>query len=210
MDLAQLKSVSRVVLIDDDQDVLHSLDFVISMGGYRTEKFLNPLEVLNRRWNDNAVCFVTDLAMPHLTGLDLLKELKSRQIDHPILFLTSRGSVAAAVEAMKLGATDFLEKPVETETLFSLINRMLERDFQSRETNQQVTQIKQRFSTLTPREREIVQYISDGIPTKAIASRLNLSIKTIEVHRSKISHKFGAKSLANLMLILAKLNSLQG
>lgn len=200
----QLKEEAIVYLVDDDEHVLDSLVYVLTCAGYRCQAYQAPESLLQEDLADGPACIVMDLAMPGMTGLELLKELKQQGKYKPALMLTSRGSVPSAVEAMKLGAMDFLEKPIEHTKLLSLVERMLTESQENRVSRFDAESIRGKFALLTPREKEIVQLVSEGVPTKSIATRLNLSIKTIEVHRSNLSRKFGAKSMSNLILMLSK------
>jgi len=198
--------LGRVFLVDDDQDFLASLVFLLSQAGLNCVPFQNAADFLAATLEIGPACLILDQAMPLMSGMELFRELKLRDFKKPIVFLTAAGTVPSAVEAIKLGAVEYLEKPVEPTKLIECVKQCIEFDRQAILCSSDVQEYEKKFKTLTARELEIATLVREGTPSKQIASRLGLSIKTIEVHRSHISKKLGAKSAAQLLFLLSPLN----
>ncbi|MGO9816554.1 MAG: response regulator transcription factor, partial [Acidocella sp.] len=151
-------------------------------------------------------CIVTDVRMPGLSGLDLQRELISRRIGLPVIVMTGHGDVKLAVEAMKAGAVDFIEKPFQDDTLIAAIRTAFDRYARDAQQSNVANAVGARLKTLTPREREVLDGLIAGRPNKTIAYDLNISARTVEVHRANLMTKMGAASLSELvrMVLLSR------
>ena len=199
-------NLGKVYLVDDDRDFLASLVFLLSKADLNCVPFYNAADFLASAIEVGPACLIIDQAMPLMSGIELFRELKLRNYKKPIAFLTAVGTVSSAVEALKLGAAEFLEKPIEPSILIDKVKQCLESDRRAMIRSSEVDEFEKKFRRLTARELEIGMLVRDGLLSKQIATRLGLSIKTIEVHRSHISKKLDAKSAAQLLQILSQLN----
>jgi len=199
-------NLGKVYIVDDDRDFLASLVFLLSKADLNCVPFHSAEDFLAAPIEVGPACLILDQAMPLMSGMELFRELKLRNYRKPIAFLTAVGTVPSAVEAIKLGAAEFLEKPIEPSELIERVKQYLESDRQAMIRASAVEEFEKKFKTLTAREFEIGMLVRDGLLSKQIASRLGLSIKTIEVHRSHISKKLGAKSAAQLLHLLSQMN----
>jgi len=199
-------NLGKVYLVDDDRDFLASLVFLLRKADLNCVPFHSAADFLAAEIEVGPACLILDLAMPLMSGMELFRELKRRNYKKPILFLTAVGTIPAAVEATKLGAAEFIEKPIEPSELIDKVKQHLESDRQAMIRSSAVEEFEKKFQALTARELEIVMLMRDGLLSKQIASQLGISIKTIEVHRSHISKKLGAKSAAKLLQLLSQLN----
>ncbi len=188
-----------VYVVDDEPAVVKSLYRLLSSEGFLVETFASPAEFLERVDPVASGCAVLDLAMPRLDGLALQKALSARGSELPILFVTGRGDIPKSVEAMKMGAVDFLTKPVDGEKLLGAVRRALEMDRARRGTRAEVAEIRRRLSTLTPREREVLEGVVAGRLNKQIAGDLGAALKTVKIHRGRMMEKMGAGSVAELV-----------
>jgi FixJ family two-component response regulator len=191
-------SGALVYLVDDDASVLRSLQRLLGAAGLSTAAFESPTEFLAAVGPATAGCAVLDLAMPGIDGLMLQQALAERGCTLPIIFLTARGDVPQSVRAMKRGAVDFLTKPVDAEPLLEAIHAALARDERTRAEDAARRVIEARLTTLTAREREVLQYLVAGRLNKQIAAALGPAEKTIKVHRSRVLAKLGVRSLPDL------------
>ena len=196
------RNLGNVFLVDDDEKFLASLVYLFSKAGFHSVHFNSASDFLDAPHELGPACLILDQVMPLMSGIDLFQELKLRKFTKPVVFLTAAGSVPSAVEAVRLGAVEYLEKPVAPSQLIECVTRCIESDRQAMLDCSEAQIMEEKFNLLTPREQEVVALIRDGIPSKQIASRLGLSIKTIEVHRSHISKKLGAKSAAQLLRLI--------
>lgn len=158
--------------------------------------------------DQSPACVVLDLQMPGLTGMELQAYLTKLDSPLPIVFITGHGDIPTSVQAMKEGAVDFLPKPFEDTQLLDAVNQALERNIRDRATLAQITTIKERFATLTPREREVMSLISTGRLNKQVADELGTVEKTIKVHRARVFEKMQVQSLAELVPLAEKLGLL--
>lgn len=188
-----------VYLVDDEPAVLKSLSRLLRSEGFAVAAFGSPAELLERLDPSARGCFVLDLAMPGLDGLELQRTLSTRGSELPILFLTGRGDIPRSVAAMKSGALDFLTKPVDAERLLEAIRAALERDRARRRARAEVAEIRRRLESLTPREREVLEGVVAGLLNKQIAASLGTALKTVKIHRGRMMEKMGAKSVADLV-----------
>ncbi|MDZ7651595.1 MAG: response regulator [Burkholderiaceae bacterium] len=188
----------RVYLVDDDTAVLRSLQRLLEAAGMATTAFDSPERFLAAVGPSVAGCAVLDLAMPGLDGLAVQEALARRGCPLPIVFLTGRGNIPASVRAMKLGAVDFLTKPVDVGQLLDAIRTAFERDRQARVERDERQAIDARLATLTAREREVLPHLVAGRLNKQIAADLGTVEKTIKVHRARVLAKLSVRSLADL------------
>ena len=187
-----------VHLIDDDEDVRRALAFLLGTAGMAVKVYESAILFLDNYDGSQTGCIVSDVRMPGMDGLQLLKRLKEMDVKLPVIVLTGHADVALAVEAMKAGAVDFIEKPFSDEVLLKAIQSALA---QRQNTGPQVNvqQIRTRMASLTPREREVLDGLLKGHPNKTIAYDLGLSPRTVEVHRANVMTKMAASSLSELV-----------
>ena len=191
-----------VYVVDDDPPVRAALEMLIRSQQLAVESFPNAAAFLDSFKPGQPGCLVLDIRMPGMSGLDLQTELERRGSDLPIIFLTGHGDIQMAVQALKAGAQDFLEKPFRDQTLLDCIHRALEEGRESRDKRERAEDVQRRVASLTPRENEVLQRIIEGQPNKVVASELSLSERTIEIHRSRVMSKMGARSLAQLVRLM--------
>jgi FixJ family two-component response regulator len=198
---------STVFIVDDDPSICAALARLFKSVGLPARSFPTAQEFLDQAPGLGPGCLVLDMRLPGLGGLDLQKEMARAGIDFPIIFLTAHGSVPLSVTAMKAGAVDFLEKPVEDQTLLAAVYRALERDRQARRALAQRQVLRERFATLTPRERQVFHLVAAGKLNKEIAFDLGTVEKTIKVHRASLMQKLQCRSLAELVRLAQELES---
>lgn len=190
-----------VFLIDDDPSVRDSLSLLLSLKGVRTQLFANAesfIEAYRPGW---VGCVLTDLRMPGMTGLELQAALRAREIELPVVVLTAHGDVATARAALKNGAFDFLEKPIDDALLIEVLGNALRVDRERRTAVTTRAFVSARFERLTEREREILALITAGHQNREVAAQLGISPRTVEVHKARIMEKLGCRSLAELIRV---------
>jgi RNA polymerase sigma factor (sigma-70 family) len=188
-----------VYLVDDDAAVRHALGTFLSSAGYSTMGFDSAEAFLESVDATASGILVLDQRMTGMTGVELQQVLAGHGIDLPVIFITGHGNVAISVMAMKAGATDFIEKPFSNEALLSSIQGAFRKLEAQQKEHDRKYAINRRYETLTPREKEILVYIVEGTSNKDLAERLQISNRTIEVHRSRIMHKMQADNLPDLV-----------
>ena len=189
----------RVYLVDDDPSVLKGVSQLLRSAGLETQAFDSPTAFLRSIDREAVGCAILDLTMPGLDGLALQRELSSRGIDLPVVFLTGHGDIPKSVRAIKGGAEDFLTKPVDDETLLRAVRQGLEADRARRRARRELADAHRRFGALTSREREVLNGVVQGRLNKQIASDLGISEKTVKVHRGRVMEKMDVPSLAELV-----------
>jgi FixJ family two-component response regulator len=195
-----------VFVVDDDEGVRSSLRILLEAAGHRAQAFASAREFLDRYQADQAGCLVLDVRMPGMDGMALQRELSQRHALLPIIFVTGHGDVPLAVEAMKNGAFDFMQKPFGPAELLERVARALAADAEARADAAQRDDILRRYAALTPREREVMAMIVDGLANKVIAIDLALSERTVEIHRSRVMEKMGTRSVAHLVRLAIAIN----
>lgn len=191
--------IATVHVVDDDASVLTALTRILKSEGLAVVPSQSTREFLQRYDPGVPNCILLDLAMPEMGGLETQQLLEQQGIGSPVIFLTGCGDVPTTVRAMKAGAIDFLTKPVEVDALLDAVHRGLERDLRAREEHEDESRVGVLFTTLTPREREVLRYVLAGRLNKQIAAELGIVEKTIKVHRARVMHKLGVRSVADLV-----------
>ncbi len=207
MKAAKMKSEPTVFVVDDDKAVRRFLSGLIASIGLKVETFSSAQELLDADEPSRPGCLLLDIRMPGMSGLELQKELSSRNIRIPIIILTGHGNVQVAVHAMKEGAMDFIEKPFNNELLLDRIQKAVAESVQADTIRVKRDEIADRAQLLTPRERQVQDMVAAGETNKAIARHFDISEKTVEIHRAKVMEKMQAKSLADLVKMVAVLES---
>ena len=189
----------RVHIVDDDEALRDSLVWLLESQGFAVTAYASAEAFLAACHDDMAGCLVLDVRMPGMSGLELYEQLCARHCTLPVVFITGHGDVPMAVAALKKGAVDFIEKPFGDKDMLRLIEQCLERDRAGRERRRQEAAVARRLDSITGREREVLDLILAGKLNKQIADVLNISIKTVEVHRARIMDKMGVRSVAELV-----------
>ncbi|MDH5264879.1 MAG: response regulator [Betaproteobacteria bacterium] len=188
-----------VYVIDDDESIRELLCWLMKRNEIRAEAFPNAKSFLKSYRPGGPGCLILDLYMPGMSGLDLQRYLKDAGIEMPVIFLSGRADVPKAVLAVKSGAIDFIEKPFDYRQIVDLVRECLRRDAQSRAGRQEARARAERLSTLTQREREVLDRVIAGKVNRLIAEEMEISIKTVEAHRARIMEKLAVDSVAELV-----------
>ena len=196
---------STVLIIDDDADLRASVGRLLRSLGIDVQLFSSISDFLKSDLPDGPTCLVLDVRLPDQSGLDLQRELAAANRKIPIIFITGYGDIPMSVEAMKGGAIEFLTKPVRDQDLLDAIQLGLSRDRARRKEEKDLTTLKERFGSLSPREREIVSQVARGRLSKQIAHDIGIAEATVKVHRSRAMHKMKAGSLPELGRMAGKL-----
>ena len=192
-------AIKTVFVVDDDDGVRTSLGILLDSAGYQPVTFAAAAEFLEQYEPARPGCLVLDMRMPGMSGMDLLQALAERGAFLPVIFITGHGDVPMAVEAMKHGAFDFLQKPFGQHELLDRITRALDADAQARQALLQTEELRRRHDTLTPREKEVMGLVVAGLANKVIAMDLGLSERTVEIHRARVMEKMATRSVAHLV-----------
>jgi two-component system response regulator FixJ len=190
---------ARVYVIDDDPAMRDSLDFLLGSAGFSVRLFESAQIFLDELERLEAGCVVTDIRMPGIDGMELLRQLNSGTRKLPVIVMTGHGDVPLAVEAMKLGALDFLEKPFNDERLIGMIETALSQNESGSKTEALSADMAARVASLTPRERQVMQGLVTGQSNKAIARDYDISPRTVEVYRANVMTKMQANNLSELV-----------
>jgi len=191
-----------VFLVDDDRGALHSLRWLLESEGLAVESFLSASAFLDAYDPRKPGCVVLDVRMPEMDGLELQERMDHQGEHPPIIFVSGHGDVPTCVRAMKGGAVDFLEKPVDDDALLERIRQALARDLQRHRREMEEQEIALRKETLTPREGEVMQLLFDGKMNKQIAGQLSISIQTAAKHRTRVLSKMGVSNETELVRLL--------
>ena len=194
----------RVHIVDDDEAMRDSLKWLLESRGLKVELYPSAEAFLHVFNTGFCGCLVLDVRMPGMNGLDLHRELQARASTLPVIFITGHGDVPMAVSALKKGAADFIEKPFNDQDMLRLIESCMKQDRAAAARRAENASVAQRLDSLTQREREVLGLIVAGKLNKQIADELRISIKTVEVHRSRVMQKMGAASVAELVQLVLK------
>jgi FixJ family two-component response regulator len=188
-----------IYIVDDDDGMRRALTVLITTIGYQPVAFAKPTEFLAKYDPNQPGCLVLDVRMPEMSGLEVQQHLNKAGSMLPVILVSGHGDIPMAVQAMKDGAFDFLQKPFRDQELIDRINGALKLDAQNRESVDRLADLKAREESLTPREREVLALVVDGKANKVIAIDLGLSERTVEIHRANVMEKMGARSVAHLV-----------
>lgn len=191
--------VPQVFVVDDDGAIREWLEVLLKAAGHSVVSFASAPAFLEAYRQDQPGCLVLDIRMPEMSGLELQARLKERDALLPVIFITSHGDVPMAVEAMRSGAVDFLLKPFQDTDLLDRVSQALAMDAANQAERSELAAIRERIACLTPRELEVMHLVVQGRANKVIATDLNLSQRTVEIHRARVMDKMGATSLAHLV-----------
>lgn len=192
----------RIVhLVDDDEAIRRSAGFMLKTSGYRVSAYPSGVELLKEGKDLPPGCILLDVRMPEMDGLQVQEALKERGIGHPVIVMTGHGDVTVAVQAMKAGAVDFIEKPFEKAVLLSAIEEGFSRIEHAGRSRARAEEAQVRLQALTPRERDVLEGLVRGYPNKTIAYDLDISPRTVEIHRANLMSKLGVASLSEALRI---------
>jgi FixJ family two-component response regulator len=188
-----------VYIVDDDDGMRRALTVLMTTVGYNAVAYERPTEFLQKLDPNQPGCLVLDVRMPEMSGLEVQQQLNRNGSMLPVILITGHGDIPMAVQAMKDGAFDFLQKPFRDQDLLDRINGALKQDAENRELVERHADLKRRVESLTPREREVMALVVDGRANKVIAIDLGLSERTVEIHRANVMEKMQARSVAHLV-----------
>ena len=187
-----------VFLVDDDHAVRDALELLLEAASFKTASFENAMAFLDAYTQNQAGCLVLDIRMPDMSGMELQDTLAAKGITLPIIFLTGHGNVPMSARAFRTGAVDFMEKPFDENALLERIGEAIQLDRTNREIVARQESARARLTTLTPREQQVMLLVVTGKVNKEIAAELNLSHRTVEIHRGRVMEKTGTQSLTRL------------
>jgi two-component system response regulator FixJ len=197
-----MTSEQRVVhLVDDDASVRRSVGFMLKTSGHQVQTYDSGAELLKNIAQLEQGCILLDIRMPGMDGLEVQQALQERGVGLPVIIMTGHGDVALAVKAMKAGAVDFIEKPFEKIALFSSLDEGFRRLSQKEVTGERRKDAEVKLQALTPRERDVLDGLAQGLPNKTIAYDLGISPRTVEIHRANLMTKLGVRSLSEALRI---------
>ncbi len=202
---SKAEATSIVFIVDDDISVRESLETLIRFAGWQVETFESAEEFLVRPRTVVASCLVLDISLPDINGLELQKLIAPDRIDMPIIFITGHGDIPMTVQAMKAGAVEFLTKPIDDDALLSAIRHAIERSSAALGDEGEMKTLRERYTSLTPREQEVMKLIATGLLNKQVGLKLDISEITVKAHRGKVMRKMKADSLADLVKMAVRL-----
>ena len=194
-----------VFVVDDDPSIRSAIKRLVESVGSHVELFASATEFLDHHFPNVPSCVVTDIRLPGISGLDLQRRLLQSNNDIPIIFITAHGDISMSVRAMKAGAVEFLTKPFRDQDLLDAIHYALERDRVRRHQEVEIASLRERLESLTPREQEVLPWVISGLLNKQIAAEIGATEATVKVHRSQLTRKMGAESLADLIRMAEKM-----
>ncbi|MDH5368406.1 MAG: response regulator [Gammaproteobacteria bacterium] len=194
-------------IIDDDPSMLIYLSELIASTKYQSKTYSHANEFLSSYQNEGISCLILDLHLPEINGIELQQQLVSNNIDLPVIMISGSGDISSAVMAMKAGVFDFLEKPFQNKKLLELINNALNKHKIDRARNNTQNKTLECINSLTKREKEVMELVVTGQLNKDIAKQLEISIKTVEVHRANVMEKMGVTSIADLVRMFLEVNN---
>src|SRR5882724_7382851 len=204
-EIMMVDGTAVVFVVDNDPSIRAALEDLAGSVDLAVQVFASPQEFLASTRPDAPACLVLDVRLPGMSGLTFQKELARMGIDLPVIFITGHGDIRMSVRAMKAGAVDFLIKPFQDQDLLDAIHAAIERDRQRRRESMLVAELRERYATLTERERQIMTLVVIGRANKQIAAELNLSEMTVKVHRGQVTRKMQARSLPELVRMADRL-----
>ena len=195
------EALRLVHLVDDDDAIRRSVGFMLKTSGFHVRTYESGVELLKSAGNMEPGCILLDIRMPGMDGLEVQSALRDKGITLPVIIMTGHGDVTLAVQAMKAGAVDFIEKPFEKAVLLSAIEHAVERLRRSAADVERADEAAVKLQVLTGREREVLDGLAKGLPNKTIAYDLGISPRTVEIHRANVMSKLGVKSLSEALRI---------
>jgi two-component system response regulator FixJ len=193
--------VKLVHLVDDDAAVRRSVGFMLKTSGHQVQSYESGVELLRNGTDLEQGCILLDIRMPGMDGLEVQQALQEKGVGLPVIIMTGHGDVGLAVKAMKAGAVDFIEKPFEKETLIGSLEEGFRRLSRKEATSDRQKDAEVRLQALTPRERDVLEGLSQGLPNKTIAYDLGISPRTVEIHRANLMSKLDVRSLSEALRI---------
>jgi FixJ family two-component response regulator len=200
-----MAATGTVFVVDDEQDICEAIAMLMRSAGLPTRTYQDPLRFLADYKPDQPGCLLLDVRMPLMSGMELHQELLRRRYTLPVIFITGHGDVPMAVDALQAGATDFVQKPFKGAELIDKVQNALARDSASRARDDRLGPARGHWEALTPREREIAELIVAGRSSKAIAGELDISARTVALHRTRIMKKMHVRSVAQLVQLVMAL-----
>jgi two-component system response regulator FixJ len=188
-----------IYVIDDDEAVRQSLEFLLKAAGVTVRSFDSAKSFLDTLADVRFGCVITDVRMPEITGIDLLRRVKEAKPELPVIVITGHGDIALAVEAMKIGAVDFLEKPFDDDHLLTAVRSALDKEAETVKRNAEISEIHGKLAALSNRERQVLEGLVAGNANKNIAFDLGISPRTVEIYRANLMTKMSASSLSDLV-----------
>ncbi|WP_423198607.1 MULTISPECIES: response regulator transcription factor [unclassified Cupriavidus] len=189
-----------VYVVDDDESMRNAVRMLLRSVGFRVEVFATATEFLEHELEDAPSCLVLDVRLKGQSGLAVQQQIMEERVPIPIVFMTAHGDIAMSVKAMKAGAMDFLAKPFRDQDMLDAVANALARDEERRSADRSLSELRRRYDSLTPREREVMSFVTRGLMNKQIASEMSLSEITVKIHRGQAMRKMAARSLADLVL----------